>query len=64
MIGDPEYYKSNDCPVLRPTSTKDLVPVFISIGYTNKGVNFVNFLFAPSYEKTVDQSEKVDLKIG
>ena len=59
VIGDPEFYKENDCPVLRPTSTKPLVPVFVSIGYTNKGVNFINFVFAPSYEN-VENGEQSD----
>ena len=62
-MGDSEFYKTNDCPVLRPIQEEGNVPIFISLGYTNKGVNYVNLVFAPSYDVD-DPDKEVDLKIG
>lgn len=63
VIGDTEYYKANDCTVFRPTQGRDLVPIFISIGHTKKGVNYVNLVFAPSYDKE-DPDNELDMKLG
>ena len=53
VIGDSTYAENNDCPTYQPSvgaSGKNLVPIFLSIGYLeNKGVNFVSLVFAPDY---------------
>ena len=63
MIGDTEYFKTNDCTVVRPTQDNTLVPIFVSIGYTSIGVNYVKFVFAPSYDSN-DADKEVPLTMG
>ena len=64
VIGDTEYFKTNDCPVFLSDSNEGLVPIFMSIGYgSNSGVNYLAFVFAPSYDNQ-DSEKETSLKVG
>ena len=39
------------------------MPIYINIGYTDRGVNFLSIIFAPSYDNS-DSDKEYDLTIG
>ena len=62
-IGNADYSERDNCKVYRPPRDQNLVPIFISIGYQQRGVNYISLVFAPDYQNSNPELE-VDLSIG
>ena len=62
IIGDKAFARDNECPIYKLPENRDLVVIFMNIGFTPRGVNFVSFVFAPTYDNGDDSLEvKVDV---